>query len=412
MRQVLPPDLAFDALRLQLTRLGWTEERVPGLLPPLIAGEPETAAFSRDGLRLDYHFNPALRLRVIEGPVPPGLPSLPVTELPEMIRSADPERALLGIEAAAALGQGHLRRMILLRALRLPDALSSMALMAAHRLSPLCAEARAFAVLAPDRQRQCLRLALKRHSPDTADLALFGLAADPATSATAMIAAARLGLSDLLPAFPRQASGETLVAIRKLASAALRGEQPGADMSRLNRFWRALLGQGDPEMDLRLAPYVEPLPEPSPPERIAGHVFRRIEAVPHWLGDPEVPGTARRHTPEPFLVAESPMAVCTAADCMTTLAALAAATGLRLRLPSEDELLCALRGTDGRLDPAGNAVGTSWQSPWGLMGGDVRNEFCSLDIMIHSVATNRLAASRPARIDDEPAGLRPVIASI
>jgi hypothetical protein len=411
MRQVLPPELTFGALELRLNSLGWTKDRIPALLPPLLAGEPEMAAFSREGLQLDYHFNPALRLRVIEGPVLPDLPSLPVTDLPEMIRSPDPERALFGIEAAAALGQGHLRRSILLRALRLPDPLSGLALDAAHRLSPLCAEARFFASLPPDRQRQCLRQALKHDSPDTADLALFGLAASPETAATAMIAAARLGLSDLLPAFPRQASGEIRVAIRKLASATLQGERPGSDSSRVNRFWRAMLGQGDPEMDLRLAPYVEPSPEPILPQLLAGQAFRRIEAVPHWLGDPDIPATARRHTPEPFLIAETAMAVCSAAECLTTLAALETATGLRLRLPTEDELLCALRGTAGRLDPSGCGVGSSWQSPWGLLGGESRREFCSAGIIIHSVATDRLCASRPAKMDDEPAALRPVVVS-
>jgi hypothetical protein len=409
MRQVLTPDMTFGSLRLRLADLGWTEERVPALLPPLIAGEPETAAFSRDGLRLDYRFNPALRLRVIEGPVPPDLPSLPVTDLPGMIRSPDPETALLGIAAAGALGQGDLRRLILLRATRLPAGLSTMALDVADRLAPLCAEACGFAALPSERQARSLRLAMKHHSPDTADLALVGLAAAPDIAATAMIAAARLGLTDLLPAFPRQAQGELPVAIRKLATATLQGQTPGPDSSPRNRFWRAMLGQGDPDMDLRLAPFVEPSPDLLPAEVFAGQVFRRIGAVPHWLGDADLPESARRHTPDPFLIAETPMATCSAAECMATLASLQASTGLRLRLPSEDELLCALRGTDGRLDPAGTSLRSKWQSPWGLLPGPTRREYCAVDVIVHSTSTDRSTTSRPVRIDDSSAGLRPVL---
>jgi hypothetical protein len=44
MPQVLPPELTFSTLRDRLSGLGWTELRIPGLLPPLLPGEPEAAA--------------------------------------------------------------------------------------------------------------------------------------------------------------------------------------------------------------------------------------------------------------------------------------------------------------------------------------------------------------------------------
>jgi hypothetical protein len=408
MAKVLPPDLTFAALRDRLQALGWVEKRIPALLPPLLPGEPEAAAFARNDQRLDYRFNPALRLRVIEGPAPADLPELPASALPGLIRSPDPEVALLGAEAAAVLGQGDLRTLILLRTMQLPADLALQARNVAHRLAPLCAEARAFPALPPDRQAQILRLALHHRSPDTGDLALFGLGASPDVAATAMIAAARLNQIHLLPAFPRQATGELHVAIRKLASASLRGEMPGPEASARNRFWRALLGQGDPDMELRLAPFVEPAPDPWPAETHGGIAFRRVGAVPHWLGDPDIPGTARRVTPHPFLIAEAPVLICRAAEVLATLAALGAQTGLRLRLPTVDELACALRGTDGRLRPGAPHEAT-WQSPWGLVPGEARHEFCASGYMIHRSATDHPVASVPAAIDDDPSGLRPVV---
>lgn len=409
MAQVLPSDLTFAALRDRLCGLGWAEDRIPALLPPLIPGEPETAAFVKADTRLDYHFNPALRLRVLNGPVPEGLPSIAPDDLPGMIRAPDPETALLGASAAAALGQGALRTLIMLRSLRLPRDLAPLALSAAHNLAPLCAEARGFAALPPERQQRTLRLALKHRSPDTADLALMALSAGPDVAATAMIAAARLGLTDLLPAFPRQASGEVHVAIRKLATETLKGAAPGAEVTPRNRFWRALLGQGDPDMDLRLAPLVEPAPDPLPHLQIGGLDFRRVAAVPHWLGDPKLPASAHRHTPESFLIAETPVALCLPAEVLPMLASIETAIGRKVRLPSEDELLCALRGTDGRLDPAGDRTQTWWQSPWGLQPGGVRHEFCAVGIIIHRLATNDLTSSSPAQFDDAATALRPVI---
>ncbi|MCX7289005.1 MAG: hypothetical protein NTW20_16055 [Rhodobacterales bacterium] len=413
MAVALPPGFGFAALRDHLARAGWTETRIPALLPPLIAGEPEAAAFARDDQRLDYRFNPAIRLRILDGPAPQDLPRLSAMDLPALIRSPDPATALLGAGAAAATGQGTLRSLILMRSLRMERPLARQARAFAHQLAPLCAEAAAFPDLASDRQRQCLRLALQHGSPDTADLALFGLIADPDIAATAMIAAARLGLTDLLAAFPRHADGEVRVAIRKLAAATLRGERPGADRSARNRFWHALLGQGEADMDLRLAPLVEPAPEPAPVEGHAGLAFRRVGMVPHWLGDPDSAGSARRVTPMSFLIAERPMLTCAAYEVLPALTDLSKTTGLHLRLPTGDELLCALRGTDGRVlseDP--NTLqdkANGWRSPWGLIFTPDSREFCAVGHLIHSVATSHPVTSVEARLEDEPAGLRPVL---
>lgn len=410
MEQVLPPDLTFPALCQRLADLGWRDQAIPGLLPPLVPHEPETAAFTRGGERLDYRFHPAFALRVLAGPVPAGLPALDPAELPALIRSADPATALLGAEAAVALGQGALRRQILLRAMWLPRDLAPQALSAAHRLAPLCAEARGFAALPPARQHACLRLALKHRSADAADLALVALFAGPDLAVTAMIAAARLGLDDLLPAFPRQASGEIAVAVRKLASATLRGDRPGADPSARNRFWRALLGQGDPDMDLRLAPFVEPPPDRVPAVLRGGLRFSRIDAVPHWLGDPSVAGSARRFVPRPFLIAETPVATCGAHEVLDRLATLGATHGLPLRLPTADELGCALRGTDGRLHPEPGARRRDWQSPWGLRPGPAGQEFCALGHMIHRCPSETPLGTTPASLKQDAIDLRPVIA--
>lgn len=410
MTHLLPPDYCFATLRSLLGDLGWAEQRLPAVLPPLIAGEPEAAAFTRGDQRLDYHFNPALLLRVLQGPVPVGLPTLVLADLPTLIAAPDPATALLGAAAAAELGQGALRPAILMRAAQLPPALARHALQAAHRMAPLCAEAMHFADLPPDRQRQSLRLALHHASPDAADLVTLGLAGAPDIAATAMIGAARLGLDHLLPAFPRlKGGGELFLAIRKAAMATLAGQRPGRDDSPRTQFWLALLGQGNAAMSLRLAPLLVPLPDVPPPELHGGIRFCRVAAFPHWLGDADQAETVRRWTPQPFLIAEVPCLNCTTAGVMSALADLSHATGLHLRLPQSEELQCALRGPDGRLAPSDRNAQGGWQAPWGLLPGTTRQEFCLVDQILHLCPSSRPVLARVATSDDEPAGLRPVL---
>lgn len=74
-RHRLDPALGFAALAARLRALGWHEERLPALLPPLIPGEPELARFRRGDAVLDYGFDPVRGLRWLEGAEDPFGPA-------------------------------------------------------------------------------------------------------------------------------------------------------------------------------------------------------------------------------------------------------------------------------------------------------------------------------------------------
>jgi hypothetical protein len=142
---------------------------------------------------------------------------------------------------------------------------------------------------------------------------------------------------------------------------------------------------------------------------VGGLDFCRVAAVPPGLVAPEVPASVRQDGPRSFLIAKAPVAVCTPAEVLSVLASVEAATEQKVRLPTEDELRSALHGPGRRMDASGDQRQARSKSPWGLLPGNVRHEYCASGITIHVLATDRLTGSSPAQFGDPPAAVRPVL---
>lgn len=134
--RILAPDYGFASLAARLGAEGWRQIDLPGLLPPLIPGEPELAVFGKAGAVLDYSFNPAIGLRLLAGPAPEDLPELREAEIAAMIASGDEARMLCGALAAAALDLRALHAPIFDAATRAGPALRPLLARAAARLAP------------------------------------------------------------------------------------------------------------------------------------------------------------------------------------------------------------------------------------------------------------------------------------
>ncbi|HWS89086.1 MAG TPA: SUMF1/EgtB/PvdO family nonheme iron enzyme [Pyrinomonadaceae bacterium] len=113
----LLPSVTFEQTAAALARLGWRRAADTSVAPPLVAGEPEFASWSRDdeeGARISYTFNPVALLRVLvfygtraaelRAEVESALPALGLAELRELLQSTDARRLLLGVFAARELG--------------------------------------------------------------------------------------------------------------------------------------------------------------------------------------------------------------------------------------------------------------------------------------------------------------------
>ncbi len=103
---LLDPTHPYSVIQATLKKLGWEEAPSTLATPPLLAGEPEAAAFRWPGGRplLGYSFNPVVMLRVLEtGEATPqqrekihaalGMKARPA----ELLKEADPRKILLGI---------------------------------------------------------------------------------------------------------------------------------------------------------------------------------------------------------------------------------------------------------------------------------------------------------------------------
>ncbi len=110
-RLVLLPEFTFDRLTALLGQSGWN--LVSQVAAPIIAGEPEHAVFERGAHgRLVYTFNPACRFRILDtsdsGVLVTALPLADVATVASWLASADERTLLLGILAAAQLGDPSL----------------------------------------------------------------------------------------------------------------------------------------------------------------------------------------------------------------------------------------------------------------------------------------------------------------
>lgn len=110
---VLKPNVSFQSLTASLDQLGWQRRPDTSVAPPIIPGEPEFAAWAREGDRISYTFNPVARFRVLnfkgEGAgsrraeVRDVVPTLELDELEKLLRSTEPREVLLAILAAGVM---------------------------------------------------------------------------------------------------------------------------------------------------------------------------------------------------------------------------------------------------------------------------------------------------------------------
>jgi hypothetical protein len=263
VRAILDSDCGFAAIRRTLVAAGYVEQNIAGLRLPLLEGEPELARFVRGGDAIVYSFNPALRLRIVDGCLPPGLPTLPIDRIAELIASDDPETALRGAFAAAELGLGQLHAPVDALSRRLPVRLGRLAANAATRLETTTLPRE------PTSLRDSLRRAIAGRAPEAPALISAALGGDRETSLTAMIGAARLGLVDLadrIALLPSDRSDNTTErafaqAIRRATLATLRGRSPGAGDTARDLLWRSLLGEvRQDNVSAAVAALIDPVP--------------------------------------------------------------------------------------------------------------------------------------------------------
>lgn len=387
---VLQPSIAFAQIEATLSRLGWARSADTSVAPPILPGEPEFASWSRaseggragdDGARISYTFNPVVRLRVLVfyGPragelraeAASALPMLELSDLRELLQSADVRRLLLGVFAARELGA--FMTLDLLEPLRehAEEAVARAARKAHEELLALVVEVGAEhlheekrrhperSVLFPrlgDRRvrRQTLRWLIRdrRESNEHIEAVIrSGLVdEDWEVRATAMLAAVRLRARSLgsevrrtaLPRTSREGPDESdrsiLFAAHKVALSYLAGERAPDDQANegderasvRRHVWRCVTGQTVERYDrafLLINALTEPLEiEDEPPaaldcvvEEDGRYRLRRtgvelcwVARLPHWLGsddrDIALLNPVRRVAPtEGFFIARRPL---------------------------------------------------------------------------------------------------------
>lgn len=387
MRRVLPPDFGFDALRTRLLAEGWREVPVPGLRPPLVPGEPELARFARGDATLAYSCNPALWFRVVEGDRVPDLPAVTPAMVQGWLASTEPRARLRGCLAAAEMTLTHFVEEIARAASDLPAEMQAPAAAALARLQPLPAPAAtgAFDLLTEPLRLQLLRRLLVDRPTVAAALVTRCWTGSAELTATAMIAAARLGLTAQYQQLRRgrldglavtRREKEIVSALRKACLATLEGGKPGPGSGPRERFWRQVLGEGCMADDAGLMILSLTLPLPEAPDSPGDDGFCEVPAVAHWLGHDTGRGVSnpvRRWVPRgPYRIGMQVVEDSTGAGLLLTPAPEAALSLFPgRRLATREEWEAALRGPDGRRFPWGQSVVRPAYmpavSPWGAL---------------------------------------------
>jgi hypothetical protein len=362
---VLRPEFDFPSLASLLDRRGWRRVPDPEAPEPAVPGEPELAAWSRDGARIAYAFHPAIRLRTLSVEdasehdiLSEQLPLLDVETVRALVHGDTVEQVLLGLAAAREAGAVGLLPDVLPRVADEDELIADWATETAVALSGLGLRW-AQEALAHEREQhpgrsvlyqgfpravrlQILRWWMELGTPPGQGVVEFLSAAlddrDWELRMTALIACGRLGVRELarvardvpLPDGVRDGvlpeERPLLVAIRELVVASLGGVLPNDVQA--GRLGRAVLtGQIDGEDGLArlLTALTVPLATPADPAPVPEGVVRDDESwllresgillihvpqVPHWLGDSfsagTLPNPIRRLTPQydAFLAAE------------------------------------------------------------------------------------------------------------
>jgi hypothetical protein len=119
---IVDPELGFAALAQRLAALGFLRDGdARPTTPDTLPGEPELAAWQREGARLTYTFNPVVRLRVLAlaglGPTEVAqlaarVPAIDSAAIGELLTRPEPRQVLLGLYAARALDARELALVV------------------------------------------------------------------------------------------------------------------------------------------------------------------------------------------------------------------------------------------------------------------------------------------------------------
>jgi hypothetical protein len=363
---VLRPEYPFALVAPVLETQGWRRVPDPEAPEPAIPGEPELAAWTRDGAQLSYAFNPAIGLRTLTVRGQPDeqlfeqLPLLDVERVRELIRSGPAENVLLGLAAAREAGAVGLLPEVLPRIADDDELIADWATETAVVLggrglahaTEAVARARAerpgrsilyYGLPRPVRL-QVLRwwIALEqRPEPGVVEFVQSALDdADWELRVTALLACGRLRIRELARAaahvdLPRGVRDgvlpeerQLLLSVRELVALSLRRGLP--DEARDGGLGRAVLAgriDGADEVARLLVALTTPIPDAPGPERLPEGVVSDGESwslrgvdvpliwvppIPHWLGDrvppPSRPNPTRRVTPaHGFFVGAEPV---------------------------------------------------------------------------------------------------------